>query len=59
MKRGPILIAFSLYAISFGLIVPAFPALLNQFTHDNVELSSLYFGSGTTPTTHLILDLEP
>ena len=48
MRRAPILVAFSLYAVSFGLIVPAFPALLNQFTEDNVELSSLYFGTGLT-----------
>jgi cbb3-type cytochrome oxidase cytochrome c subunit len=46
LKSTSILIAFSLYAISFGLLVPIFPQMLNEFTNNNVERSSLYFGLG-------------
>lgn len=43
-KIFPVLLVFALYTTSFGLLIPAFPALLNQYTFNNVESSSMIFG---------------
>jgi DHA1 family tetracycline resistance protein-like MFS transporter len=44
LSRVPILVVFTLYAIAFGLSVPAYPILLNQYTFDDMGKAVLLIG---------------